>query len=104
MIRRLRYLPRAEASLDAIADWTFDGFGPSQARRYIAALRDACQRVAEGTAATRSVREALAPGAPPDLRFVKAGSHYVLFRDTTDEVVILDVLHEAMDVPGRARE
>lgn len=104
MTRRLRYLPQAEASLDAIADWTFERFGRAQARRYVAGLRAACERIGEGTASGRSVRDVLAPKAPEDLRFVRAGSHVVLFRERGDVVEVTDVLHEAMDLAGRVGE
>ena len=103
MTRGPRYAPAAERSLDAIADWTFDRFGPRQARRYVAAIRATCDRVARGDMPSRSVREAFAPEAPEDLRFVREGAHLILFREREGEVEITDVLHGAMDLPGRVR-
>lgn len=102
MTRPVRYTARAEASLDAIADWTYDTFGPAQATAYIAAIQAACERLGSGDLASRRVRDQLAPRAPEDLRFVRVGSHYVLFRESSVAVEVTDVLHAAMDVPRRA--
>lgn len=104
MTRPVRLSAEASARLDAILDWSLDRFGPRQTERYHAQLRAAFDPLGEGTAPSRSVRDVLAPEAPADLRFVKAGSHYVLFREREGQVEITDVLHGAMDLPGRVRE
>jgi toxin ParE1/3/4 len=101
--RSLRVSPQAQRSLDDIARWTAGQFGARQARVYGAMLATAIAGIRRGTAAHRSVRDVLAPRAPADLRFVKAGAHFVLFREKEGQVEVTDVLHEAMDVAARVR-
>lgn len=103
MSRRVRVTLRAERRLRDVAAWTRDRFGPAQAVAYVGDLRASFDRLAEGTLAGRSARAAWGEGVRDELRFVKVGSHVVLFREGADEVVVLDVLHEAMDLPARVR-
>jgi plasmid stabilization system protein ParE len=36
-----------------------------------------------------------------DLRFARAGNHFVIFVETPDEVLIVDFLHQSADIAGR---
>lgn len=101
MTRRLRYSSDAESSLDEIADWTFDQFGPRQAEVYMAKLHGACHRLADGVLRGRSARAEWGGGIAAGLLFVRVERHVVLFVETAEEVVIVDVLHGAMDLPRR---
>ena len=104
MTRPVRLSAKASARLQDVLDWTFDRFGARQADRYRARLHAIFDHLGEGTAPSRSVRDVLAPRAPADLRFVKVGAHFVLFRERDEGVEITDVLHEAMDVEGWVEE
>lgn len=103
MTRPVRLSAKASARLDAILDWSADRFGLRQTERYRAQFMATFDRLGDGTVPSRSVRDVLVPQAPEDLRFVKAGSHFVLFRERAGVVEITDLLHEAMDLVGRAR-
>ena len=36
-----------------------------------------------------------------DLRFTRAGQHFVIFVEAPDEVLIVDFLHQSADIAGR---
>lgn len=101
MIRPVRLTREADSRLDEIFDWTFDRFGPRQAERYQTKLKAAFDRLAEGTLRGRSARVEFGEGMPEGLLFVRVERHVVLFVETAEEVVVVDVLHGAMDLPRR---
>ncbi len=101
MTRPVRLEPQANARLDEILDWTFERFGPRQADRYRAKLADAFDRLGEGTLRGRSARAEWGDGVREGLLFVRVERHVVLFVEEPEEVVVVDVLHGAMDLPGR---
>ncbi len=97
MTRRFRLTRRAEASLVEIARWTIDKFGPHQADLYEQELIARCQAITEGRAVSSScsilVEEAV------DLRYVRAGEHFLVYLDHSDTVIIVDILHSRCDLP-----
>ncbi len=97
MTRALRLTRRAEASLVDIAKWTIDTFGPAQADLYEAELLTRCQAILTGQAHSRSCTT-LAPEAE-DLRFTRAGEHFLVFLDRPEAVIIIDILHARCDLP-----
>ena len=97
MSRSLRLTRRAEASLVDIARWTIDTFGFKQAELYEAELLNRCQALLNGQVHSRSCA-VLVEGAD-DLRFVRAGEHFLVFLDRPDEIVIVDILHSRSDLP-----
>jgi toxin ParE1/3/4 len=101
--RRVALSPKAVRSLDAIGDWTRERFGPRQADAYVGRIEAAFARLAAGTLKGRSARAKWGEGVREGLLFVPVEKHVVLFLVEPAEVIIVDVLHEAMDLPGRAR-
>ncbi|MEY8829730.1 type II toxin-antitoxin system RelE/ParE family toxin [Sedimentitalea sp. XS_ASV28] len=97
MSRSLRLTRRAEASLVEIARWTIENFGLRQAELYEAELLSRCDAILNGQAHSRSCA-VLVDGAE-DLRFVRAGEHFLVFLDRPDEVIIVDILHSRSDLP-----
>jgi plasmid stabilization system protein ParE len=97
MSRDFRLTRRAEASLTAIARWTVETFGARQAELYEAELLDRCQAILDGIAHSRSCA-ALVDGAG-DLRFTRAGAHYLVFLDQPDALIIVDILHSRSNLP-----
>lgn len=97
MRRSFRLTPRAETSLVEIARWTIEAFGPRQAEIYEAELISRCTALARGEVATRSC-SVLVDGAE-DLRFCRAGEHFLVFLEREAEVVVVDVLHARSDLP-----
>ena len=97
MSRSFRLTRRAEASLIEIARWTIENFGLEQAEHYETELVGRCQAILDGQAHSRSCA-ALVDNAD-DLRFVRAGEHFLAFLDHPNEVVIVDILHSRSDLP-----
>tara|TARA_B100001146_G_C16118460_1_gene406883 strand:- start:309 stop:644 length:336 start_codon:yes stop_codon:yes gene_type:complete len=98
MSRSFRLTRRAEASLVEIARWTIETFGLRQAERYEAELLDRCEAILNGQAHSRSCAALVDDAA--DLRFIRAGEHFVVFLEQPDELVIVDVLHSRSDLPS----
>lgn len=49
--------PAARADIGQIWDYTAERWGEEQAERYVLAIRDACQELAEGTRRSRAADE-----------------------------------------------
>ena len=100
-VKPWRLTRMAEASLRDIAAWTYDTFGPRQADAYAQDLIDTCAAIAAGTAPTQDCRRIIDPDLPESLRFARAGQHFVVFTETPQFVIILDVLHSRSNLPQR---
>ena len=96
-----RLTPRAEQSLVDIALWTLETFGPRQADIYETELLDRCAALATGRAASRDCSNLLNREDDIGLRYARAGEHFLMFIDMSDELVIIDILHERCDLPAR---
>lgn len=93
----LRYTSAAEADLAGIHAYTLTRWGEARAERYLADLEAACARIAEGTA----VALRLDFRADPIFR-TRQGRHLIIWREEADDtILIVRVLHERMDLPGR---
>ena len=97
MSRSLRLTRRAEASLVEIAKWTIEKFGIRQAELYENEVLTRCQAILNGQAHSRSCAVLIDDAA--DLRFARAGEHFLVFLDQPDEVIIVDILHSRSDLP-----
>jgi plasmid stabilization system protein ParE len=89
----------AEAARDDLAgidDYTALMWGDGQARRYIAALWAADDRLAAAPRLGRSHRNF------PGIRLHKVGRHFIVYcLGEGERVEVLNVLHEAMDITPR---
>lgn len=103
MARPWRLTRRAEAALAEIADWTLETFGPRQADAYEDDLIACCRDIAPGTAHTQDCRRLIDPDLPEDLRCARAGQHFIVFVDTPAQVIIIDFLHNRIDLPRRLK-
>lgn len=97
MSRSFRLTHRAEESLVEIARWTIDNFGTRQADIYEAELLSRCEMIVNGQAHSRSCSILVDDAA--DLRYLRAGEHFLVFLDRTEEVIIVDILHSRSDLP-----
>ena len=77
MSRSFRLTRRAEDSLTDIARWTIDSFGLRQAEIYQEELLNRCAAILNGEAYSRSC--GVLVDDADDLRFVRAGEHYLVF-------------------------
>ena len=96
-----RLTRQAEAALTEIARWTRETFGPRQATAYADDLIARCAEIAAGTAPAQDCRRIIDPALPEDLRFARAGQHFVIFIESPEQVVIIDFLHNRTDLPRR---
>ena len=101
MSRSFRLTRRAEESLVDIARWTIERFGQRQADLYEAELIARCEAIARGEVVSRDC-SILVDGAE-DLRFTRAGEHFLVFFERPDEVIIVDVLHSRSDLPRHVK-
>jgi toxin ParE1/3/4 len=96
-----RLTRQAEQSLIGIARWTFETFGPRQAAAYEDDLIARCREIAAGTAQSQDCRQLIAPDLSEDLRFARAGHHFIVFVEHPEQVIIVDFLHTRSDLPRR---
>src|SRR5690606_8109300 len=96
-----RLTRQAETSLVEIARWTHETFGPRQAAAYEEDLIARCVMIAAGAAMSQDCRRLINPDLPEDLRFTRAGQHFVIFVEDADQVIIDDFLHGRSDLPRR---
>lgn len=101
MPRPWRLTRQAEASLIGIARWTLETFGPRQAAAYEDDLIARCDEIAAGTAPSQSCSLLAGVEATEDLRFARAGQHFIVFVEDDQAVVITDFLHARSDLPRR---
>jgi plasmid stabilization system protein ParE len=99
--RVLSLSPTAKVRLREISEWTKQNFGPRQAILYGAELIAVAEQVADGTLRGRNCAKVWGAGIPSDLFFVPSRSHLIFFTETSSDIVVTDILHKAMDVPGR---
>jgi len=99
MPKSWRLTRTAEASLLDIAKWTVETFGPRQAAAYEEDLIAACRDIAAGMAHSQDCRRIINPDLPENLRFARAGQHFVVFVEGAEHVIIVDFLHSRSDLP-----
>lgn len=101
MPKSWRLTRQAEHALVEIAHWTLETFGPRQAEAYEADLIARCAAIAAGEAPSQDCRRLIDADLPEDLRFTRAGQHFIVFVDLPDQVIVVDVLHSGTDLPRR---
>lgn len=101
MAKPWRLTQGAEASLMQIARWTHDSFGPRQAQAYEDDLIATCHQIAAGTALSQDCRRLIDPNLPEDLRFARAGQHFIIFIENSAQVIIIDFLHSRSNLSRR---
>jgi len=91
---RLTITPMAEQDLEAIGDY-IAADNPVRALSFIKELREQCQRIAHNPPGYRR-----RPELGNDIRSSSHGNYVIFFASTSDEVIILRVLHGARDLPA----
>ena len=90
---RLEQSRRAQADLEDIRDFSAERFGVARAIRYLDAVEDAFRRLLDHPEI--GMRR---PDLGEAVRSYPAGEHRIYYRALPDRVVVLRVLHKAMDV------
>lgn len=99
MPKTWRLTRAAERSLIDIAMWTVETFWLKQAAAYEEDLIAVCRGIGAGTVQSQDCRRIIDPDLSEDLRFARAGQHFVVFVEDTEHVIIIDFLHSRSDVP-----
>ncbi len=84
--------------MTSILEWTLVRFGEHQANTYLEILIAQCNAVAKGLAHTQSCRDLVGSELKTDLRFTRAGQHFILFVDTLTRVEVVDFVHQSRDM------
>ena len=88
----------ARHDIGEIDDFTTARWGAEQSRRYILAVRAACEQLARAphTGRTRA-------GLPPGILVRRIGRHFVVYRLNIelDQLEILNILHTSMNIEAR---
>lgn len=92
MPRSVRILQAAVRDLEAIHEYTVDRFGSAQAIRYVSGLREAFERLVHFPGLGVEVNPDL------DVRVWHYERHRIVYRATSEAVVISRVIHAARNV------
>ena len=99
-MRSYRLSRQAEQTLESIIGWTIDHFGLDQAATYKNRLINrldslALDKVPHG----RPCNNLLADKRnTTDLEYYREGRHYIIYRNTTDAIIVLDFVHGSRDL------
>lgn len=91
-MKTIVFLPAAEADIEAIWDYSADTWGERQADVYTDEIVHACEALADGRRAGRPV------DVRPGLLKFRVSAHVIYFRNTSDRIIVIRVLHGAQDV------
>lgn len=90
-MKDLVFAPAAIADIEQIWDYSAEHWGADQADRYTDEIRDACMTLATGHRHCR-----LVPERAGYLKYA-TGSHMIYFREASDRLDVIRVLHQAQD-------
>ena len=88
-----RLSPAAKADIDEIWDYSEERWGRSQANRYVRDIDATCTGLAEGHVSSLSAED-----IRPGYRKAACGSHMIYFRQDSDDIEVVRILHQSMDV------
>ncbi|WP_370398916.1 type II toxin-antitoxin system RelE/ParE family toxin [Sulfitobacter sp. JB4-11] len=97
-MKSLRFSLTAERRLDEIFEWSYSQFGMNKALEYQQVLIETCERIASGVAHTQSCRTLVVDDTETDLRFARAGRHFIVYEEHGDIIGIADLLHSSSDL------
>lgn len=101
MSKTWRLTQQAEQSLLEIALWTFETFGPRQADAYEQDILTKMDDITAGIAHSQSCTVLLGSDISEDVRFGRVGSHYLIYVELAERFILLDVLHQSVDLTRR---
>ena len=94
-MRTYRLSLQAEQTLEDIIGWTIDQFGIEQAIKYKELLENRLSSLASGKAPHGKPCNLLVSGLLDmnDLEYYRQGRHYIIYRNTDDELLVVDFVH-----------
>ena len=90
---QLLITPMAARDLEEIGDYIAQA-NPTRAGSFVAELRAQCQKICRNPAGYRQ-----RPELSDNLRSCAHGNYVIFFEATTEQVIIIRILHGARDVP-----
>lgn len=92
-MKQLIVSPQAAKDIDSIFDYTEEHWGLDQAIAYTLGLRGSLHLICEGRRYGRSI-----PGLAKPYLCVHYQSHYVIYRETRQSIVLIRILHQRMNI------
>ena len=103
---RYRFYPPADARQDEIWRYTVKTWSVEQAKVYIRGLHDHLQKLADEELFWHRLPRRLV--VPTDLKIEtylsRYEKHYIFFRELSDGIGVMSILHENMNMPVRLKE
>ena len=85
----------AERRLKQIRNYSMEEWGVSLTQKYLTGFKKQFENIATNKAVYRIYPALLAQS----ILYTRYKKHYIFFIEETDRVIILTILHEAMDIP-----
>ncbi len=92
-MKSIKYARRAIADLEYITDYTARTWGAAQAKRYNRDVRAKILEIGKDEAGIQSMDIGKA-----GLFKARVNRHFIVFEQTDEKILIVRVLHEAMDI------
>jgi len=90
----IQFTNAARQDLKSIFSYSIRKWGAEKARYYSDQLRTHADKIAQGTAFSKAV-----PHKHRNLRQTTSGRHLIIFEQNDEQVLLVRILHEAMDIP-----
>jgi len=99
-MRGYRLTRQAEQTLEDILSWTIEHFGIEQAERYKDQLISRLAALAANEPPHGRSCNGLLAGQRDviDLEYYREGRHYIIYRNTFDEILVLEFVHGSRDL------
>lgn len=94
-----RLTQQAESSLTEIASWTVKHFGKQQAIKYRDELIQCINKIVSDNPPQCKSCLKLIKETDQQLFYTKQGRHFIVFRETEQQLEILEFFHQRMDLP-----
>lgn len=101
LAKYLTFTPTAAQTLEDIALWTTENFGPGQADTYLSSLLNRCDAILRNDAIHRQPASFSHSFPTTPLLLAKAESHFIVFAILDEEYVVFDFFHERSDLIGK---
>lgn len=89
----IKFTNAARRDLKSIFTYSTRKWGQQQAKRYADQLFVHVEKIASDAVFSKNI-----PSTPRDLRQSSVGRHLIIFEETDGQILIVRVLHEAMDI------
>lgn len=105
-MRGYRLSIQAEQRLEEIFGWTIDNFGVEQAIRYKDQLILRLSSLATGDLPRGKSCNLLLEGKreASDLEYYREGRHFIIYRNTSEGILVLDFVHGSRDLDAIFKE